>query len=70
MGINRTTMKKATGKKSAAKQASASKTAKSAAGKKAPGIGRSAITGRFMSVSAAKAHKKTAIVQGAGKKGK
>jgi hypothetical protein len=33
-----------------------------------PGIGRSAITGRFMSVSAAKAHKKTAIVEGAGKK--
>ena len=32
------------------------------------GIGRSAITGRFMSVSAAKAHKKTAIVEGSRKK--
>ena len=31
---------------------------------KPPGIGRSAITGRFMSVAAAKAHKKTAIVMG------
>ncbi|MBL7952794.1 MAG: hypothetical protein JNM62_13865 [Flavobacteriales bacterium] len=31
---------------------------------KPPGIGRSAITGRFMSVAAAKAHKKTAIVIG------
>jgi hypothetical protein len=70
MGINRIIMKKATGKKSAAKKAAASKTANSAAEKKAPGIGRSAITGRFMSVSAAKAHKKTAIVQGAGKKSK
>jgi hypothetical protein len=68
-GINRTTMKKATGKKSAAKKA-ASKSATSAAAKKAPGIGRSAITGRFMSVSAAKGHKRTAIVEGAGKKGK
>lgn len=38
---------------------------------KGQGIGRSAITGRFMSVSAAKAHKKTAIVEGkSGKKGK
>jgi hypothetical protein len=35
-----------------------------------PGIGRSAITGRFMSVSAARAHRKTAIVEGAGKKRK
>ncbi|MGV3636146.1 MAG: hypothetical protein ACO1NQ_00740 [Flavobacteriales bacterium] len=33
-------------------------------GTKPPGIGRSAITGRFMSVAAAKAHKKTAIVIG------
>ncbi|HRH70331.1 MAG TPA: hypothetical protein PLB89_12565 [Flavobacteriales bacterium] len=32
------------------------------------GIGRSAITGRFMSVSAAKAHKKTAIVEGTRKR--
>lgn len=47
----------ATKKKTAAKKAA-----------KAPGIGRSAITGRFMSVSAAKAHKKTAIVEGAGRK--
>ena len=70
MGINRTTMKKATGKKSTAKKAAASKSAKSTAAKKAPGIGRSAITGRFMSVSAAKGHKRTAIVEGAGKKGK
>ena len=31
---------------------------------KPPGIGRSAITGRFMSVAAARAHKKTAIVMG------
>jgi hypothetical protein len=31
---------------------------------KPPGIGRSAITGRFMSVASAKAHKKTAIVMG------
>ncbi len=62
MHTKRMTMKKATGKKTAAK--------KPAAAKKAPGIGRSAITGRFMSVSAAKAHKKTAIVQGAGKKSK
>ncbi len=62
MRTKRTIMKKATGKKTAAK--------KPAAAKKAPGIGRSAITGRFMSVSAAKAHKKTAIVQGAGKKSK
>lgn len=36
----------------------------------APGIGRSAITGRFMSVASAKAHKKTAIVEGAGRKKK
>ncbi|MBK8499078.1 MAG: hypothetical protein IPL52_09725 [Flavobacteriales bacterium] len=40
------------------------------AAKKAPGIGRSAITGKFMSVSAAKAHKKTAIVEGAARKRK
>lgn len=33
-----------------------------------PGIGRSAITGRFMSVASAKAHKKTAIIEGAGRK--
>lgn len=70
MHTKRMTMKKATGKKTAAKKSAASKSAKSAAAKKAPGIGRSAITGRFMSVSAAKAHKKTAIVQGAGKKSK
>ncbi len=36
---------------------------------KPPGLGRSAITGRFMSVAAAKAHKKTAIVMG-GRSGK
>jgi hypothetical protein len=36
----------------------------------APGIGRSAITGRFMSVASARAHKKTAMVQGAGRKKK
>jgi hypothetical protein len=45
-------------------------TKKTAAKKKAPGIGRSAITGKFMSVSAAKAHKKTALVEGAGRKKK
>lgn len=50
----------ATKKKTAAK--------KKAAAAKAPGIGRSAITGKFMSVAAAKAHKKTALVEGAGKK--
>lgn len=55
-GINSPTM----AKKSATKKAAA----------KAPGIGRSAITGKFMSVSAAKAHKKTAIVVGAGRKKK
>jgi len=44
--------------------------AKKASGEVAPGIGRSAITGRFMSVASAKAHKKTAIVQGAGRKKK
>jgi len=64
MCINHTTMKKATGKKSAAKKSAS----KSAAAKRVPGIGRSAITGRFMSVSSAKAHKKTAIVEGAGRK--
>lgn len=48
----------------------AKKTASRKAAKKAPGIGRSAITGKFMSVSAAKAHKKTAIVVGAGRKKK
>jgi hypothetical protein len=31
---------------------------------RSPGIGRSAITGRFMTAAAAKAHKKTAIVMG------
>ena len=36
---------------------------------KPPGIGRSAITGRFMTVAAAKAHKKTAIVMGGRRKG-
>ena len=35
-----------------------------------PGIGRSAITGRFMSVASARGHKKTAIVEGAGRKRK
>lgn len=35
---------------------------------KSPGIGRSAITGRFMSVTAAKAHKRTAIIEGATRK--
>lgn len=35
---------------------------------KVSGIGRSAITGRFMSVSSAKSHKKTAIVEGGKKK--
>jgi hypothetical protein len=38
--------------------------AKENARPKPPGIGRSAITGRFMSVASAKAHKKTAIVMG------
>ena len=33
-----------------------------------PGIGRSAITGRFMSVASARAHKKTSIIEGAGRK--
>lgn len=51
-------------KKSAPKKAAKKSTVK------APGIGRSAITGKFMSVSAAKAHKKTAIVVGAGRKKK
>ncbi len=37
---------------------------------KSTGIGRSAITGRFMSVTAARAHKKTAIVEGQRKKNK
>ena len=32
------------------------------------GIGRSAITGKFMSVPAARAHKRTAIVEGAVRK--
>lgn len=43
---------------------------KSTRANKAQGIGRSAITGRFMSVSAAKAHKRTAIVEGATRKKK
>ncbi|WKZ65243.1 MAG: hypothetical protein QY325_10770 [Flavobacteriales bacterium] len=51
-----------------AKKAPQRKTVRKSAPKKAAGIGRSAITGRFMSVSSAKAHKKTAIVEGAGKK--
>lgn len=50
----------ATKKKTAAK--------KNTAAAKSPGIGRSAITGKFMSVASAKAHKKTALVEGAGKK--
>lgn len=58
--------KKSTPKKAAKKPATAGKSAS----RKALGIGRSAITGRFMSVSAAKAHKKTAIVEGAGGKRK
>ena len=41
---------------------------KTASTKKPAGLGRSAITGRFMSVSAAKAHKKTAIIEGASRK--
>lgn len=41
---------------------------KNASAKKPAGIGRSAITGRFMSVSAAKARKKTAIIEGASRK--
>lgn len=51
-----------------AKKAPQRKTAKKSAPKKTAGIGRSAITGRFMSVSSAKAHKKTAIVEGSGRK--
>lgn len=47
-----------------------SSSAKKATAEAAPGIGRSAITGRFMSVASAKAHKKTAMVQGAGRKTK
>lgn len=56
-------------KKSAPKKAAKKSVAKKP-NMKAPGIGRSAITGKFMSVSAAKAHKKTAIVVGAGRKNK
>jgi hypothetical protein len=59
-------VKKAASTKTASKQA----VAKSSSSSPAPGIGRSAITGRFMSVAAAKAHKKTAMVQGAGRKKK
>jgi hypothetical protein len=33
-----------------------------------PGIGRSAITGRFMSVASARAHKKTSIIERGGRK--
>lgn len=51
-----------------AKKNAPKKAAKKPATRNAPGIGRSAITGKFMSVSAAKAHKKTAIVVGAGRK--
>lgn len=64
------TARRSTARKSASKKAVAKKKS-AAAGKgnaKAPGIGRSAITGRFMSVSAAKAHKKTAMVEGAKRK--
>lgn len=43
-------------------------TRKSTSPRKAAGIGRSAITGRYMSVAAAKAHKKTAIVEGSGER--
>lgn len=61
------TARRSTPRKAAAKKRSAP------AGKakaKPTGIGRSAITGKFMSVSAAKAHKKTAIIEGAkGKRG-
>jgi hypothetical protein len=53
---------KKTGKKKPAAKKAAAKAGKAA------GIGRSAITGRFMSVTAAKGHKKTAIVEGAGRK--
>jgi hypothetical protein len=55
---------------SMARKSAPKKAAKKAAATKAPGIGRSAITGKFMSVAAAKAHKKTAMVVGAGKKKK
>lgn len=48
----------------------AKKNAPKKAAKKPAGIGRSAITGKFMSVSSAKAHKKTAIVEGASKRRK
>lgn len=51
-----------------AKKSASKRTAKKSVSAKPTGIGRSAISGRFMSVSAAKAHKKTAIVEGAGKK--
>ena len=44
------------------------KAGKKATAAKAAGIGRSAITGKFMSVAAARAHKKTAIVVGAKRK--
>jgi hypothetical protein len=59
-------VKKAASTRTASKQA----VAKGSASIPAPGIGRSAITGRFMSVASAKAHKKTAMVQGAGRKKK
>lgn len=45
-----------------------SKTKKNTSTARPKGIGRSAITGRFMSVPAAKAHKKTAIIEGSGRK--
>lgn len=46
------------------------RTKKSTRANSTQGIGRSAITGRFMSVSAAKAHKRTAIVEGGTRKKK
>lgn len=52
-------------KKSAA---TSGKEAAAPGGQRSPGIGRSAITGRFMSVASARAHKKTAIIEGAGRK--
>jgi len=66
LGGKRTIM--ATRKSTTTKRTAGKSGAKKAASKKALGIGRSAITGRFMSVSAAKGHKKTAIVEGAGRK--
>lgn len=59
-----------TARRSTARKAAAKKRSTSAGKAKAKpaGIGRSAITGKFMSVGAAKAHKKTAIIEGAKRK--